>query len=32
MTKIFEIVETGVEEGVDLCSRIKDSLRLNMVL
>ena len=32
MTKDFEIVEIGIEEGVDLGSTIKDSMLLNMVL
>ena len=32
MTNEFEIVEIGVEEGVDQGSRIKDSLLPNLVL
>ena len=32
MTKEFEIAEIGVEEGVDLGSRIKGSLLSNVVL
>ena len=32
MTKEFEIVEIGVEEGVDLGSEIKDSFLPNLVL
>ena len=32
MTKEFEISESGVKEGVDLGSKIKDSLLPNMVL
>ena len=31
-TKEFESVEIGVEEGVDLGSRVKDSLLPNLVL
>ena len=31
-TKEFEIVEIEVEEGVDTCSRIEDSLLSNVVL
>ena len=32
VTKEFEIIEIGVEEGVDLGSKIKDSLLPNVVL
>ena len=32
MAKVFEIVEIGVEEGVDLGFGIKESLLPNMVL
>jgi hypothetical protein len=32
MTKEFEIDEIGVEEGVNLGSRVKDSLPPNLVL
>ena len=31
-TKGFEIIEIGVEEGIDLGSRIKDSMLFNLVL
>jgi hypothetical protein len=31
-TKEFEIVEIGIEEGVDLGSKVKDSLLPNVVL
>ena len=32
MIQEFEIVEIGVEEGVDLVSSIKDYLHLNVLL